>query len=292
MTLTLITGASGFLGSHLAKHLEALGQEVICQYFNATPQNAQSWKKCDLRDVEDTTDLLKNVDTVFHFAGEIWGKAETEVKIVSNLIAAAQQHSVKTLVYASTCAVYGMNNAESPTSETVRADPVTPYADGKLKAETLLRAFAETSNCSVKVMRYFNPYGVGQDKRMAVPRMIESALNNETISVFGDGEQQRDFIYINDLIDVTLLLSDLEVSYEVFNIGSGVGTSVNELAQYVLRLTQSSSTLVHQPVPQGREKLEVSKRIASIGKINQYITWSAKHSLAEGLEHLVRALKK
>lgn len=288
-TKILVSGANGFIGRALVKELMRTDSDVVqLDYQQNILDNVPSIVT-DLSAENVSIDLDGPLDVVYHFAGKIWGDVETELKILENIISLCLAKNVKKIVYASTCAVYGQEAMDGPVGENVTPMPFSPYAFGKLKGEERLKELAEQADIDVVVLRYFNPYGPGQFEKMAVPSMLAKAQSGQKIEIFGDGEQIRDFIYIQDLITATIEATSIAKGFEIFNIGSGSGSSVNELAEAIIKVSGSKSQIEHSAIPLERQNLEVHYRVADIDKIKSRCQWRPKTSLIDGLKQMVQA---
>ncbi len=246
MRRVLITGVAGFVGSTLAAKLsedpsvEVVGIDSFTDYY---PRAIKSDNVADLRDgrvelveedlaTADLDALLDDVDTVFHQAGQpgvrmSWGRdfgiyLRQNVAATQVLLEAAQRSSsLERLVYASSSSIYG--NAETyPTRETDRPQPVSPYGVTKLAAEHLCSLYASNFGVPTVSLRYFTVYGPGQRTDMAFTRFVRAAVLDEEITIFGDGEQVRDFTFIDDIVAANVLAAATDVpAGSVFNVAGG-----------------------------------------------------------------------
>ncbi|MCW9034208.1 MAG: NAD-dependent epimerase/dehydratase family protein [Rhodospirillales bacterium] len=283
----LVTGASGFIGRHVVQELTAINKNVLRLDFHKETSSDSFYRAVDLLNTSSLPSLPTSIETIYHFAGQIWGDEENEAIILKNVISLAQKCSAKRIVYASTCAVYGQNAMDRAVDEDVQASPMSPYANGKLLGEERLKKLTESSDINATILRYFNPYGPGQFTKMAVPSMVAKALAGDIIEIFGDGEQVRDFIYVEDMAKATIAATQVGGEFEVFNIGSGRELSVNQLANQIIETTKSTSTIERSPIPQARQNLEVHYRVADIGKITSLSDWQSETSLSDGLKRLL-----
>jgi UDP-glucose 4-epimerase len=197
------------------------------------------------------------------------------------VLEAAAHAGAQRLVLASSCAIYG-NEPTMPKVETLSPAPASPYAESKLAGEKLCSA----ALISAVSLRFFNVYGPNQDPRgpyaAAVPRFFEAALAGTPLTIYGDGLQTRDFVFVDD---VTSALTHIAFHPElkgVFNVASGQSTSILQLAQAILSLTRSSSTITHTSA----RPADVRFSSASIQRISA-TGWSPKFSLSQGLPHLL-----
>lgn len=246
MATHVVTGVAGFIGSHLAQTLLKQGERVIgidefndyydpsFKRYNVSFLNQYPTFKLIEADIQslDWATLLVDVDVVYHQAAQAgvrasWGngfRLYTERNINATQIileAAKEARSLKRLVFASSSSVYG--NAETfPTSESLCPQPVSPYGITKLSAEQLCGLYYQNFGVPVTSLRYFTVYGPRQRPDMAFHKFFKAALNNQAISIYGDGQQTRDFTFISDAIAANLAAANCpEAIGEIFNIGGG-----------------------------------------------------------------------
>ncbi|MDV7340823.1 NAD(P)-dependent oxidoreductase [Terasakiella sp. A23] len=281
---TLVTGASGFIGRAVTRQL-APGSYIALDRHNV----AENGINADLSQPDLQVDLPDTIKTIYHFAGQIWGDVATELTMLDNVLAMAKACGAKKIIYASTSAVYGQEVMDRPVEETAPVAPMSPYAEGKLQCEAKLAEISKGLGMDVAVMRYFNPYGLGQFEKMAVPNMMSKARAGEKLEIFGDGEQVRDFIFIDDLAAVTLKVAETIQGFEIYNVGSGEAASINQLAQEIVAATKSTSQINHSAIPDERKNLEVHYRVANIDKISSHTGWTPQTSLKEGIRQIVAA---
>lgn len=270
----LVTGAKGFIGRCVGAYLAKDGQQVMT---------------LDHHDVDlskDRVELPQSIETIYHFAGQIWGDKSLEEDILDNVIAMADGCAADRIVYASSCSIYGQNAMDRKTDETVAPDPMSPYAEGKLAGEEKLK----TSSQACTILRYFNPYGPGQFVKMAVPSMITKAKAGVGLEIFGDGQQVRDFIFIEDMAKASVMAAAAGGDFEIFNVGSGQETSINQLAEQIVALSGNRSEISHLPIPEERQNLEVSYRVADISKLLDRTGWTPEIPLADGLLRCVQEM--
>ncbi len=255
----LLTGAAGFIGSHLAERLLAEGNQVtgvdaFTDYYDpsrkrdnvsAIDDAAFELVEGDLNEL-DLESLVGGVDAVFHLAGQpgvraSWGKsfeiyADQNVLATQRLLEACKAASVGRVVYASSSSIYG--DAERfPTSEEDLPAPISPYGVTKLAGEHLCRLYFKAYGLETVSLRYFTIYGPRQRPDMAFCRFIDAALSGSTITVFGDGEQVRDFTYVADVVSATVAAATAGQPGSVYNVAGGTQTSVREVIEAIGELT-------------------------------------------------------
>lgn len=259
----LVTGGAGFIGSSIAKAVSAdifditRGQDILneSQIFEAT----------------------KDVDAIFHCAAKISVPESFEKSDEYHSVNVVGTRNIlktnKKIVFSSSAAVYGTYHEKVAEDFTLK--PESPYGQNKVDAENLLK------NGPHIALRYFNVY---PSHSGVISKFIALAKNNNDIVLAGDGSQVRDFIFIDDIVAANIKAMEYNnTSFEVFNIASGVGTTIKELAELIIRLTQSKSKIVHRPMGKG----DVPFSIADISKAKNILGWEPKVSLEEGLRKIL-----
>ena len=298
----LVTGGCGFIGSFLVKKLVNLGFDV------AVLDNLSSGSLANLGDVVDKVRFiegdvrkygvvlkaLKDVDVVYHLAAltsvqESIRKPmlyhEVNSKGTLNLLKASVENEVKKFIYASSCAVYG-NSVKLPISEDHPTNPLSPYAASKLSAEAYCKAYSDAYGLQVLILRLFNVYGPKQSENYAGVMMefIRRVKNNKPPVIFGDGEQTRDFIYVEDVVEclIKTLKYNLKNGFEVFNVSTGKSITINQLANTILRVMgkENLSNIIVYKEP---KKGEIRHSIANISKIMEKLMYTPKYNIEDGL---------
>ncbi|MDF1653836.1 MAG: NAD-dependent epimerase/dehydratase family protein [Coxiellaceae bacterium] len=267
MTKVVITGGAGFIGSHLAElSLQKKYQVVVVDNFKTgKKENIKPFLEnknftlieADICHKQQIDEAFKDTDYVLHLAARISVPESMDkptAYFATNTIGTltvmqcAQQHNAKSMVHSSSAAVYG-DNPELPKLETMRPEPQSPYAISKLDGEYLLSMAALNSKLKTTSLRYFNVFGPRQDPlsayAAAVPIFIHHAVRNQDITIFGDGEQTRDFIYVEDIAKANL--AACKKGGDVINAACGRSITINELAKQIIDITGSSSKILHQP---------------------------------------------
>ncbi len=260
MTRSIVTGAAGFVGSHLVDRLLALGHQVVgvdcfTDYYGRGQKEANlaGARRDDcFRLVEDDllhvdlAQLLDGADYVFHLAGQAgvrpsWGERfddylRNNVEATQHLLEAAKGASLKKLVFASSSSIYG-DVERLPATEETTTRPVSPYGVTKLAAEHLCSLYAEVYALPVVSLRLFTVYGPRQRPDMAIQRFLSAAHAGEPVTVFGDGSQTRDFTFVDDVIDAHLLSINAPAGQRVFNVCGGSAVSVTDLLALIEDVT-------------------------------------------------------
>ena len=303
----IVTGAAGFIGSHLCRHLLEQGDEVVGidamtdsydvrqKEANLTPLagwEAFTVHRINLLDAP-LQQLLDGADVVFHLAGQpgvrpSWGQEfavylERNVLTTQRLLEALRDVPVRKIVYSSSSSVYG--DAESyPTAETILPRPVSPYGVTKLAAEHLCELYRENFGTPTASLRLFTVYGPGQRPDMAFSRMILSALRGTSFPLFGDGHQTRDFTYVGDVAEA-LRAAALCTWTGVANIGGGSRTSMAEVIGIVGSLAGHAVKTTRLPAQPG----DVKDTGADTSLARQAFGYAPTMPLAEGLTRMFEA---
>ncbi len=300
----LITGGAGFIGSHLAAFWQPHAEVRILD--NLRGGNRLSLRGLDLEMIEASvldTDALRaavsGTEIVFHLAAMISSKESMEnprecVEINTlgtlNVLRAAADAGVRKLVFASSAAVYG-DDPPVPTVETTTPKPKSPYAITKLDGEYYCEMFAREGWLNTASLRFFNVFGPGQDPAgpyaAAVPAFMDLAVRGEPLTIFGDGEQSRDFIYVKDAVSSLVFAAEKVELTGAFNCGYGHQTTVNEVVRRILARMGSRSPVLHLPERPG----DVRHSCASTNKIHA-AGWRPVSSLDEGLRETLAEFGK
>lgn len=306
-TRCLVTGGAGFIGSAIVDQLlDAGAAEVIVldnfvrgTWSNLAAARERGGVKVVRGDICDSTlvnDLTSSIDYVFHQAAlRITRCADAPREAVEvlingtlNVLESAVRNHVKKVVAASSASVYG-DPSYLPMDESHPFNNRTMYGAGKIACEQMLRAYYTTSGLPYTAFRYFNVYGPRMDivgvYTEVLIRWLDAIEANQPPLIFGDGTQALDFVYVGDVARANLLATQTDVTDEVFNVGTGLQTSLNELCDLVLELTGSSLRPEHR---EARKVANVQLRRAAVDKAANLLDFQAKVSLREGLQELIR----
>lgn len=302
----LITGGAGFIGSHIAEELSRQGHQVII-LDNLRTGFTKNLEGLNVECVEGSIlnqDLLSrlaaNTACIFHLAAMVSVPESLEmirdcIEINTigtiNVLEAAKKAGSK-VVLSTSAANYG-NNPTLPKIESMLPEPMTPYAVTKLDGEYYLNIYHEQWGVKTASLRYFNVFGPRQNPNSAyaaaVPIFIDRALKNQPLTIYGDGAQTRDFIYVKDVVRANLLA--YEKGHGVYNVALGASTSILELAEQIIELTNSQSAISFKEVRTGdikHSKADVSK-FKQLGFKPQY---GMEKALSETIEHYETKLLK
>ena len=302
----LVTGGAGFIGSHLVEKLLDLGARVsvidtmLCgnkiEYLEGHKNLAIH--RLDVTDIHAIEPMFEAQDIVFHLAAVV-GVEETqdepvnllnvEVLGTSNVISLAARNKVKRFIFASSSEVYG--DSIAPMVEEGPFNPKSTYALTKLMGEHFCQAYYQKYGLEYAALRYFNVYGPRQDDRFVLSRFVIRALNGEEIRVYGDGNQTRDFTYVDDSASMSLLtgVTDGGVN-QVLNFGTGKAVSINYLADLVLnRLNLSGRVNIrHVDYDHRRTReIEVFSRLSNVDKAEKLLKYRPLTALSDGLDKYI-----
>jgi nucleoside-diphosphate-sugar epimerase len=306
-TRCLVTGGAGFIGSTIVDQLlDAGAAEVIVldNFVRGTWSNLASAQdrggvkviKGDICDPALVDDLTVGTDFVFHQAAlRITRCAEAPREAVNvlingtlNVLESAVRHKVKKVVAASSASVYG-NPSYLPMDESHPFNNRTIYGAGKIACEQMLRAYYTMYGLPYVAFRYFNAYGPRMDivgvYTEVLIRWLDAIEVNQPPFIFGDGTQSMDFVFVGDVARANVLAAQSDVTDEVFNVGTGTQTSLSELCDLLLQLTDSTLRPQHR---EARQVANVQARRAEVEKAARLLDFRANVSLQEGLQELIR----
>ncbi|MBR9692421.1 NAD-dependent epimerase/dehydratase family protein [Candidatus Woesearchaeota archaeon] len=285
----LITGGSGFIGQHAAKHLLAAGHDVTTLDIAENGIDGVRHVKGSICDAETVGIAMEGQDAVVHLAAVVSAAGSIDdpettytvnIEASVNVLAAARLAGVKKAVLASSAAVYGLEPS-TPTKEDEPLQPLSPYAESKIAMEELATEAGLPTVC----LRFFNVYGPSQKAdsqyAAAIPAFVTKALANEPLTIYGDGEQTRDFVYVADIAKAIELA--LTKGTGVMNIASGKKTSINELAKTIIKLTESESDIEHAEPRDGDPRISA----ADVSTAKKELDFSATTELEEGLKETI-----
>ena len=292
----LITGGSGFIGSHIVEYFQGKADTIrVLDNLRTGYKHNLDGLDCEFIEGSITDrDLVKKamvgIDYVFHLAAmvsvpesmaKISECVEINVNGLINVLEEASDAGVKKLVFASSAANYG-NNPTVPKVETMYPEPQSPYAITKLDGEYYLEMFRKEGKLETASIRFFNVFGPRQDPKgayaAAVPIFIEKAVKGEDITVYGDGEQTRDFIYVKDIVGALVFAVTTDGVHGTFNAGYGGQITINDLANNILETAKTDSKLLHGPERAG----DVKHSRASSDKLRA-AGWKPQYTLEDGL---------
>lgn len=299
----VVTGAAGFIGSHLAERLLSVGYDVVgvdsfTDYYDVRIKrdNISGLVANDrFRLVEESINdidleaLIDGADAVFHQAAQAgvrasWGKqfdeyVDCNVRATQALCEAVRNRPVGKLVYASSSSVYG-ETADLPMKETHPTRPMSPYGVTKLDGENMCALYARNYGLPVVCLRYFTVYGPRQRPDMAFHRFIRAALTGAAIEVYGNGTQTRDFTYIDDIVTANVASADYQGQEWLFNIGGGSRVSLNRVLDVIGRATGRDLDVRFSE----RQRGDVTHTFADCESAHRELGYSPSVTLDEGIE--------
>src|SRR3989441_1884547 len=301
-TRVVVTGAAGFIGSHLCERLLADGHEVVgidsfSDYYERErkEQNlraARAQRKFTLEVVDlvdaDLARILDGATVVFHLAGQpgvrpSWGDqfdryVHDNIVATQRLLESLRDTRLERLVFASSSSVYG--DAEMfPTKESALPRPVSPYGMTKLAAEHLTFVYMRNFGIPATSLRYFTVYGPRQRPDMAFCRFMEALVDVQEIEIFGDGHQTREFTYVSDAVDGTVKAASADVVGQIINLGGGSRVTVNRVLDTLEEISRSKARRKFLPAAPG----DPAHTGASINVARARLGWEPRVSLREGL---------
>ena len=293
----LVTGGAGFIGSRLAKRhcpkTDVVVLDSLVSGDKATVPEEAEFIEGDIRDESAVADAMAGVDCVFHEAALVSvdqsvAKPETShdhnVEGTLTILDAARNSDAR-VVLASSAAIYG-HPERIPISEDHPKEPTSPYGLDKLACDHYARLYDELYGVDALGLRYFNAYGPGQtggDYAGVISVFIEQALADEDITIHGEGDQTRDFVFIDDIVDANLAAARTDYTGEGYNIGTGESVTIRELAELIQDVTDTDSDIVHTEPREG----DIDRSRANVSKASEKLDFEATVSLQKGLERTV-----
>ena len=301
MSMVIVTGGAGFIGSHLADELVRRGYKVIIldnlstgRMSNIEPllrNGSAEFIQSSITNLPLLRKLFSGADYVFHQAAipsvprSVKNpKASHNANITGtlNVLLAAKNNGIKKVIYASSSAVYG-DTPTLPKVEDMIPNPQSPYAVTKLAGEYYCNVFLEIYGLNTICLRYFNVYGPRQDPdspyAAVIPIFISNALAGKSPIIFGDGEQSRDFTFVKDVAQANILTAESKAT-GIFNIGRSTRVTINHLAQLIIRLVGNSAV---KPVHKAPRPGDILHSLADISKASAF-GYHPEYSLEEGLK--------
>ena len=298
MSKVLVTGGAGFIGSHVARLLIETGHSVtVLDNFESGHKNALAKEAKlvvgDINDPQKCPEALKGVDAVIHMAGLIVVPESVKDPLkycnnnvigTVNLLESMRKVGVKKIIFSSSACVYGTPD-KLPIKEDAAIHPDNPYGASKASIETFLQTYDAVFGFDAIILRYFNPYGPGEEhnpETHAIPNFVKATLVRKPIPLYWQGEQVRDFIYIEDLAQAHIDVLALS-GHQIFNIGTEHGVKVKDVIERIFKI-------VGYKVPikdLGARLGDIHANYASSEKLKKAVGWRAKIDLTEGLKRTI-----
>ena len=297
----LVTGAAGFIGSNLTDKLIELRANVIGidNLFNGRMTNLEEalehdnfeFHKGDIRDLNFLIEVFRDVDIVYHQAA--FASVPQSIKMpencndvnvngVLNVLNAARHTNVDKVIYASSSAIYG-DTPTLPKREDMKRIPISPYGVAKLACEAYMQVYYQVYGLKTTSLRYFNVFGPRQKDSTysgVIAIWLGNIIRNENLTIFGDGENSRDFTYIDDVIRANLLSAEHDASGEILNIGAGSPIKLTDLAKLMLKLTKKENLELKYTDPRAGD---IIHSYADISKAREKIYFEPKFNQEQGL---------
>jgi len=300
----LVTGCAGFIGSHLTDRLLRAGYEVVgidcfTDYYPTEIKKAnisQARQQPNFRFIEENLldieeDKIPQVDRIFHLAAQAgvrgsWGKsfevyARNNIEATQRLLELYKGRKIQKFVYSSSSSVYG--DVELPMKEDSLLKPVSPYGVTKLAAENLCSLYFRNYRIPVISLRYFTVYGPRQRPDMAINKFVRAVLDGEKITVYGDGEQRRDFTYVDDVVEANLLAAKSDAVGEAVNVGGGDAITVNQMIKVMGKIIGKEAELEYVESQRG----DVRETLADINKAREILNWKPGVKIEQGLARYI-----
>lgn len=299
----IVTGAAGFIGSSLCKRLlnqeiEVIGIDSFVDYYPRIlkEKNIENLKKTskfvfiegDLLDL-NLSDIISNGDYIFHQAAQAgvrasWGRdfyiyTENNIRATQQLLEVCKEEKIAKLIFASSSSVYG-DCSDIPMCENSIPSPVSPYGVSKLASEQLCYLYWKNFNVPVVSLRYFTVYGPRQRPDMAFNKFITALLKDKEIIMYGDGEQTRDFTYIDDIVNANILTMNKGQDGSVYNIGGGSRVSMNEVIEVLAKISGRIPKIKQLETQKG----DMRHTLADITKAQSALGYKPTVRIEEGLE--------
>jgi nucleoside-diphosphate-sugar epimerase len=301
MKKCLVTGGAGFIGSHLVERLIGASYQVqvLDNLSSGALQNLELFRKHihfkqgDVRDLTTLQETMSGVEVVFHQAALVSVPQSIEDPIETamvndlgtlNVLEAARQSGVRKVVFASSCAVYG-DLPQLPKREDMDTKLLSPYAASKLHGESYARLYAEIYGLETVCLRYFNVYGPRQDPSSPYSGVIsifmDKGARSEKVTIYGDGEQCRDFIYVDDVVRANILAAQRKnISGVTINVGTGKSVTVNDLWKNIAELAGVKG----EPERANSRPGDIRQSVAEISRAQERLGFEPRYSLQEGLK--------
>jgi UDP-glucose 4-epimerase len=297
-----ITGGAGFIGIHLCKKLLELNHDVTVydNFSNSLQENFSSIIKQkvtlifgDILDYSKLVTSMKNHDVVIHLAAKISVPEsiknpqltfDVNVDGTQNVLNACLKNDITKIIAASTAAVYQNTSTKMIIDEASPVKPQSPYGQSKLEMENKIIDFASIHNIDATILRFFNVFGIGQSLEYAgvITKFKENIQNNSSLVIFGDGTVTRDFVHVDDIVDA-IILTTSHSKNSIYNIASGISTSISNLAETMIAISGKDIEIIYQPSRSG----DILFSAADISLAKETLKFNPKISLKNGLEQFM-----
>ena len=312
MKKILITGAGGFIGSHLTQKLVKNGFKVTA-LFRYNSSNSRGWldqdmddteghfenKFCDLGDFDFINQLVKNKDIVIHLAALIGipysyhareSYVKTNINGTFNILEACLKNNVSNVIHTSTSEVYG-TPLKTPISEKNELQPQSPYAASKVGADQLAMSYFKSFKLPLTIIRPFNNFGPRQSNRAVIPTIINQVLKKNCKEInIGSTKPTRDFLYVEDTVDAYLkIIKNTKLHGEIYNVGTGVEISIKDLIYKILKITNKKNITIKNEKIRNRPKdSEVMRLVCNASKIEKKLKWKSSIKSKKDFDNILK----
>ncbi|PEM24430.1 NAD-dependent epimerase/dehydratase family protein [Bacillus wiedmannii] len=294
---SLVTGGSGFIGSHLVDRLVDLGH-IVYVIDKQEPLNKEAiWLNIDLNLTNDLEELLTDIENVFHLAAvadativnqDAVNAVKTNYLGTAHLLEACRRNNIKRFIFASTVWVYSDMQNDFITEEDTIVPPKNLYASLKYTNELLIQNLCALYSIPYTILRYGIPYGNRMRDKLAIPSMVRSAIENSIINVYGDGSQTRKFVHVNDLIDGHIACLNKNGENQIFNLEGTDSISIKELSELVLDTLKINGDIIFTEA----RGADYKGRSISNKKAKDCLNWQPKIPLVQGLTETISNYNK
>ena len=299
-----ITGGAGFIGIHLCKKLLELNHDVTVydNFSNSLRENFDSEinqkvtvVSGDILDISKLVTSMQNHEIVIHLAAQISvpesvknPKLTFDVNVngTHNVLESCKKNKISKIIAASTAAVYQNVSEKTILNESSVTEPSSPYGSSKLEMENMINDFTQTHNVNAITLRLFNVYGIGQSPEYAgvITKFLSDIKSNNSLTIFGDGSQTRDFVHVNDVVSAIILSIDSS-NFGLYNVATGKSVTILDLAHLLIEQSKKKLDVVFEE----QQKGDIKFSHASISKINQNLAFFPEYAIADGLKTLVKS---
>ena len=299
-----ITGGAGFIGIHLCKKLLELNHDVTVydNFSNSLQENFDSEinqkvtvVSGDILDISKLVTSMQNHEIVIHLAAQISvpesvknPKLTFDVNVngTHNVLESCKKNKISKIIAASTAAVYQNVSEKIILNESSLTEPSSPYGSSKLEMENMINDFTQTHNVNAMILRLFNVYGIGQSPEYAgvITKFLSDIKSNNSLTIFGDGSQTRDFVHVNDVVSAIILSIDSS-NFGLYNVATGKSVTILDLAHLLIEQSKKKLDVVFEE----QQKGDIKFSHASISKINQNLAFSPRYTITEGIKSLIKS---
>ncbi|PWR71779.1 SDR family oxidoreductase [Methanospirillum stamsii] len=295
----IITGGAGFIGSHIAESLASNHEVVVIDnLFSGKIENINNlpiiFENRSITDLAFLKRIFEGADGVFHQAAitsvprsvkDPLPTNEANITGTLNVLVAAKEMNVRKVVFASSSSVYG-DTPVLPKTESMTPNPLSPYGISKLTGEQYCRVFSELYGLKTVALRYFNVFGPRQDPKSeysaVIPKFITRILKHESPTIYGDGEQTRDFTYVKDVVQANIRAMESDVQ-GIFNVAYCQRITLNSLASFIMEITGNTVPVLYDPPRPG----DIRDSLADIGRIQNELKYKPGYTVKTGLEETI-----